>query len=460
MLKKIAFFLLIGAIVPVFSNAQIINIEYGTIDSSSALWTRSENEISKDQYKDFYQQISHNVDEPWLTLHFKSEGNLRYTGLLFVSKKKSSVSEQNSIKLYINKVFVSEEIEQLVPKYLRFVQGVIDSADLPSNTTHEMLQKLPLMEQIKKDTTSRLLKELKEKSKDYDNYIEFWKNFGVVLKEGIYEDIKNREDIASMSYFYSTKDNERLTSLDEYISRCDKDQKDIYYITGNDINALRKDPQLKVFKQKGIEVLLMNESIDERWPLVLPNYKGYAVKHVSQFGVDIIGQHETKKDSEDGLMRLKDLMGKFMKNEAAATATQQKTEFDDIKDTENKAVEANAVSEGAVLPEGEALTEEETPPPPANVTVEERIEIETESKKNIRKTIKKQDTKEREISLGIMNWAEKEIKIRELMAGGMSYKDAKKNAEETVMLPKMNVKKDKDVEKYLYKKGAFIADEQ
>ena len=126
----------------------------------------------------------------------------------------------------------------------------------------------------------------------------------------------------------------------------------------------------------------------------------------------------------------------------------------------NKAVEANAVSEGAVLPEGEALTEEETPPPPANVTVEERIEIETESKKNIRKTIKKQDTKEREISLGIMNWAEKEIKIRELMAGGMSYKDAKKNVEETVMLPKMNVKKDKDVEKYLYKKGAFIADEQ
>lgn len=446
MLKKIAFFLLMGAIVPVFSNAQIINIEDGTVNSSSALWTRSENEISKDQYKDFYQQISYNVDEPWLTLHFKSEGNLRYTGLLFVPKKKSSVSEQNSIKLYINKVFVSEEIEQLVPKYLRFVQGVIDSADLPSNTTHEMLQKLPLMEQIKKDIASRLLKELKEKSKDYDNYIEFWKNFGVFLKEGIYEDIKNREDIASMSYFYSTNDNERLTSLDEYISRCNKDQKDIYYITGNDINALRKDPQLKVFKQKGIEVLLMNESIDERWTLVLPNYKGYAVKHVSQFGVDIIDQYKTKKDSEDGLMRLNDLMGMPMKNEneAVATATQQKTESDDIKDTETEedVIDTRMIRQKAI------------------VTSEERIEFETESKKNLHEMVKKQDKKEREMSLGIMNWVDKKLKIRELMVGGMSYKEAKKIAEESVKIPKINLDDDKDVEKYLYKKGAFIADEQ
>ena len=299
-----------------------------TINKGSALWARNKAEITADQYKDFYQHISHNFDDPWLTLHFKAEGNLEYTGLLFVPKKAPydlfQPDKKNSFKLYINKVFISDKIEQLMPNYLRFVKGVIDSADLPLNISREMLQNSPLMEKIKNGTVSRLLKELKKKTKNYDDYIVFWKNFGIVLKEGIYEDIKNREEIAEISYFYSTNDNERLTSLDEYISRCDKEQKAIYYITGDDIAVLRNNPQLEAFKQKGIEVLLMNEPIDEFWPQVLPNFKGYAIKHISQADVDMTWKRDEKKADDGSLTKLCEFMGELLKDEVGKVTPTEK----------------------------------------------------------------------------------------------------------------------------------------
>lgn len=298
------------------------------INKGSALWARNKAEITKEQYRDFYQHISHNFDDPWLTLHFKAEGNLEYTGLLFVPKKAPydlfQPDKKNSFKLYINKVFISDKIEQLMPNYLRFVKGVIDSADLPLNISREMLQNSPLMEKIKNGTVSRLLKELKKKTKDYDDYIEFWNNFGIVLKEGIYEDIKNRLEIAEISYFYSTNDNVRLTSLDEYISRCGEEQKAIYYITGDDIAVLRNNPQLEAFKQKGIEVLLMNEPIDEFWPQVLPNYKGYAIKHISQADVDMIWKREEKKADEGSLNKLCEFMSEVLKNEVGKVISTEK----------------------------------------------------------------------------------------------------------------------------------------
>lgn len=298
------------------------------INKGSALWARNKAEITKEQYRDFYQHISHNFDDPWLTLHFKAEGNLEYTGLLFVPQKAPydlfQPDKKNSFKLYINKVFISDKIEQLMPNYLRFVKGVIDSADLPLNISREMLQNSPLMEKIKNGTVSRLLKELKKKTKDYDDYIEFWNNFGIVLKEGIYEDIKNRLEIAEISYFYSTNDNVRLTSLDEYISRCGEEQKAIYYITGDDIAVLRNNPQLEAFKQKGIEVLLMNEPIDEFWPQVLPNYKGYAIKHISQADVDMTWKREEKKADEGSLNKLCEFMSEVLKNEVGKVISTEK----------------------------------------------------------------------------------------------------------------------------------------
>ncbi len=300
------------------------------VNSGSALWTRNKGEITEEQYNEFYRHVSHNFDDPWMTLHFKVEGNIEYTGLLFIPEKAPydlfQPDKKNSLKLYINKVYISDKIEDLIPNYLRFVKGIIDSADLPLNISREMLQFSPLMEKIKAGTVSRLLKELKKRAKNYDDYMKFWQNFGIVLKEGIYEDFKNREEIAEISYFHSTNDKVRLTSLDEYISRCNKDQKTIYYITGDDINILRNNPQLDAFKQKGIEVLLMNEPIDEFWPQVLPNYKGYAIKHVAQADADMSWKRDEKKADEGSLAKLCEKMAELLKSEVGkVTATEKLT---------------------------------------------------------------------------------------------------------------------------------------
>ena len=298
------------------------------VNKGSALWTRQKSEITADQYKDFYQHISHNFDDPWLTLHFKAEGNIEYTGLLYIPSKAPydlfQPDKKQSLKLYINKVFISDKIDTLLPNYLRFVKGIIDSADLPLNISREMLQYSPLLEKIKSGTVKRLLKELQKRSKNYDDYITFWRNFGIVLKEGIYEDFNNREDIVAMSYFYSTHDKEKLTTLDEYISRANKEQKTIYYITGDDINVLRNSPQLEAFAQKGIEVLLLNDPIDEFWPQVLPNYKGYSVKHITQADIDMKWERSEQKADEGSLKKLTDFMSDLFKNELGKVITTEK----------------------------------------------------------------------------------------------------------------------------------------
>lgn len=298
------------------------------INKGSALWTRNKAEITQDQYKDFYQHISHNFDTPWMTLHFKAEGNIEYTGLLYIPEKAPydlfQPDKKNSLKLYINKVFISDKIESLMPHYLRFVKGIVDSADLPLNISREILQYSPLMEKIKTGMVKRLLKELQKRTKDYDDYISFWRNFGIVLKEGIYEDFNNKESIAEISYFYSTNDAEKYTTLDEYISRCDKEQKAIYYITGDDINILRNSPQLEAFKQKGIEVLLFNDPIDEFWPQVLVNYKGFAVKHVSQAELDMNWKRKEQKADEGSLQKLIDFMSELFKEELGKVVSTEK----------------------------------------------------------------------------------------------------------------------------------------
>ena len=298
------------------------------VNKGSALWTRQKSEITADQYKDFYQHISHNFDDPWLTLHFKAEGNIEYTGLLYIPTKAPydlfQPDKKQSLKLYIHKVFISDKIDTLLPNYLRFVKGIIDSADLPLNISREMLQYSPLLEKIKSGTVKRLLKELQKRSKNYDDYITFWRNFGIVLKEGIYEDFNNREDIVAMSYFYSTNDKEKLTTLDEYISRANKEQKTIYYITGDDINVLRNSPQLEAFAQKGIEVLLLNDPIDEFWPQVLPNYKGYSVKHITQADIDMKWERSEQKADEGSLKKLTDFMSDLFKNELGKVITTEK----------------------------------------------------------------------------------------------------------------------------------------
>ena len=298
------------------------------VNKGSALWTRQKSEITADQYKDFYQHISHNFDDPWLTLHFKAEGNIEYTGLLYIPTKAPydlfQPDKKQSLKLYINKVFISDKIDTLLPNYLRFVKGIIDSADLPLNISREMLQYSPLLEKIKSGTVKRLLKELQKRSKNYDDYITFWRNFGIVLKEGIYEDFNNREDIVAMSYFYSTNDKEKLTTLDEYISRVQEGQTTIYYITGDDVATLRNNPQLEAFKAKNIEVLLLVDPIDEFWVQILTNYKGYPIKHVSQADMDLKMERDTPRADEGSLKRLTDFMTELFKNDVGKVVATEK----------------------------------------------------------------------------------------------------------------------------------------
>ena len=299
-----------------------------TVNTASALWMRHKSEITEDQYKEFYHHISKNFDDPWLTLHFKAEGNIEYTGLLYIPSEPPydlfQPDRKTGLKLYVNKVFISDKVEELIPNYLRFVRGVIDSADLPLNISREMLQHSALIEKIKHGTVSRLLKELKKRAGNYDDYMKFWRSFGIVFKEGIYEDFSNREEIAGLSYFASTADDEKLTTLDAYISRAQEGQKAIYYITGDDVRVLRNNPQLEAFKEKGIEVLLLTDPIDEFWPQTLPNYKGFAVKHVAQAQADMSFERKEAKADAGSLKKLTDMMSAQFKDEVGKVTTTEK----------------------------------------------------------------------------------------------------------------------------------------
>jgi len=299
-----------------------------TINTASALWTRNKAEITEEQYKEFYHHISKNLDDPWMTLHFKAEGSIEYNALLYIPSSAPynlfQPDRQQSLKLYVNKVFISDKVEGLMPAYLRFVKGVIDSSDLPLNISREMLQQNALLAKIRQGTVSRLLKELKKRQSNYEDYLKFWNAFGVAFKEGIYEDFSNKEEVAALSLFASTNDENKLTTLDEYISRAKEDQKAIYYITGDDVPTLKNNPQLEAFKEKGVEVLLLVDPIDEFWTQVLTNYKTFAIKHISTADIDLKIERKAKKADDGDLKKLTDFMADLFKNEVGKVEVSEK----------------------------------------------------------------------------------------------------------------------------------------
>ncbi len=298
------------------------------VNTGSALWARHKSEITQEQYKEFYHHLSKNFDEPWMTLHFKAEGNMEYTGLLYIPKQAPydlfQPDKKTGLKLYVNKVFISDKVEELLPSYLRFVVGVIDSSDLPLNISREMLQQSALLEKIRHGTVSRILKELKKRSENYDDYMLFWKDFGIAFKEGIYEDFNNREEIASLSRFMSTNDAEKYTSLDDYIARIADDKKIIYYITGDDEKVLRNNPQLEAFKAKNIEVLLLTDPIDEFWTQTLQNYKGYAIRHINQADIDWNIERNSQKAADGDMQKLIEKLTEMFKSEVGKVVTTDK----------------------------------------------------------------------------------------------------------------------------------------
>ena len=268
------------------------------VNDGTALWARPKSDITDDQYKEFYHHVAHSFDEPATTIHYRAEGKIEYTVLLFIPSQQPAdlfePSRKPKVKLYVKRVFITEDCEDLLPGYLRFMRGVIDSEDLPLNISREMLQNNPVMTSISGAVTKRILSDLEKKAKkDVKGYNDFWNNFGAVLKEGIYEDFARRDQILKISRFYTTAD-EELTSLEGYVSRMGEGQDTIYYITGDSLVAAKRSPQLEGFKAKNIEVLYLTDPVDEFWMQMVPDFDGKKFGSVTRGAADL----DDKKDDE------------------------------------------------------------------------------------------------------------------------------------------------------------------
>jgi molecular chaperone HtpG len=261
------------------------------LNQASAIWARPKSEIDEAAHKEFYHHVSHAIDDPWLTLHFRAEGVIEYSGLLYVPTARPfdlfHPERKGSVKLYVKRVFITDDCEHLVPSWLRFLRGVIDSEDLPLNVSRELLQNNTVLARIKAGITSRIINALTEKAeKEAEAYAVFWEAFGPVLKEGLYEDFEHREKLMKLVRFRSTASDD-LVSLDEYIGRMKEGQEAIYYIAGDDMEAIQRSPQLEGFRAKGIEVLLMNDPIDEFWVPTVGVYDTKPFKSVTRGGDDL-----------------------------------------------------------------------------------------------------------------------------------------------------------------------------
>ncbi len=275
-----------------------------TLNSASALWTLAKKDITSEQYKEFYNHVGHTFDDPWMTLHNRVEGVLSYTNLLFIPTMAPfdlfTPERKTHVKLYVNRVFITDDCEGLLPPYLRFLRGIVDSEDLPLNISREMFQHDPRLAKIKSGLTKRVLSELKKKAeKKPEEYAAFWENFGAVLKEGIYEDQTNRDKILEVARFRTTASDD-LRSLSEIVADMKEGQEAIYYITGETPEMVRQSPQLEGFKSRGVEVLLMTDPVDEFWLPAVGTYEEKEFKSVTRGGVDLDGiKDEDKKDAKD-----------------------------------------------------------------------------------------------------------------------------------------------------------------
>jgi molecular chaperone HtpG len=273
------------------------------VNSSSALWTKSKKDINEEQYKEFYKSVSYAVDDPWLTMHNKNEGVVEFTSLLFIPSTKTfdlfHPDRKCRVKLYIKKVFIADENIDIVPQYLRFLRGVVDSEDLPLNISRETLQHNASLEKIKKSITKRVLSELsKKKQNDRDDYLLFWNNFGGVLKEGLCEFTSDHEKLLEVCLFKSAI-HDKMISLDEYIENCKGEDKTIYYLSGDNPERLRNNPQIEGFISKGIDVLLFTDTVDDFWVNVNGRYKNAELKSVTRSDIDLSNSNESsEKDSE------------------------------------------------------------------------------------------------------------------------------------------------------------------
>jgi molecular chaperone HtpG len=258
-------------------------------NEGTALWRKPKSEITEEQYADFYRHVAHAFDTPWATLHWRAEGTVDFSALLFIPGMKPFQAvegeRESRLRLHVRRMFITEDAK-LLPPWLRFVHGVVDTEDLPLNVSREMLQATPVLGRIRKAVTNRVLSELKSRAKDAADYAKFWENFGTVLKEGVWEDAEHRQDVAGLLRFRSSAV-EGWTSLAEYVGRMKPEQEAIYILAGDSAEALAKSPQLEGFKARGVEVLLMADQIDAFWPERLDSFDGRPLRSITQGDVDL-----------------------------------------------------------------------------------------------------------------------------------------------------------------------------
>ena len=273
------------------------------VNSAEAIWLKDKSKIKKDDYKSFYNQVSNYYDEPLTTIHFKAEGVVNYTALLYLPKSQPQdlyhPDRKNKLKLYVNKVFISDKLDALIPAWLRFVPGVVDTEDLSLNISREILQNNAVINKISNAITKRVLKEIIElKKKKPGEFKDFWKNFGPVVKEGLYEFNDFHDQIFEFSTFNCSEKEEMIT-LDQYVTDFSNDKKKIYYISGENKENLINSPQMELFKNKKINVLLITDPVDEFWMPMKMKFKDYEFTSITKGEIDIEDKKESKKDKEE-----------------------------------------------------------------------------------------------------------------------------------------------------------------
>ena len=297
--------------------------EYERVNSASALWARDKKDITDDEYKEFYKHVSHDFQDPQSWIHNKVEGNQSYTSLFYIPAKAPfdlyERDHKRGVKLYVKRVFIMDDAEHLMPNYLRFIKGVVDSDDLPLNVSREILQQNKVTERIRGASVKKILSRLESMAKDQaEEYAAFWKTFGQVMKEGPIEDFANKERVAKLLRFSSTETNseEQSVSLEDYVGRMKEGQDKIYYITAESFAAAKNSPHLEVFRKKGIEVLLLSDRVDEWLVSHLTEFDGKSLQSVARGDLDLgdVDDDEAKAAREQADEAFKDVIERVQKS--------------------------------------------------------------------------------------------------------------------------------------------------
>jgi len=280
-------------------------IEYETVNKANAFWTQDKRDLKQEDYDEFYKSLTFDFEAPLTQIHNRVEGKLDYTSLLYIPSKAPfdmwEPKRKGGIKLYAKRVFIMEDNEELMPLYLRFIKGVIDTADLSLNVSREILQGNKVVDMIRKASVSRVLKELEKMAKNKpEQYAQFWQEFGMVMKEGVVEDFANKDKIASLLRFATTKSDGQTqnVSLSDYVERMDESQKNIYYVTAETYQAAKGSPHLEIFNQKDIEVLLLSDRVDEWMVNNFTEFEGKTLKSIAKGDLEDLDSKEEKKEKE------------------------------------------------------------------------------------------------------------------------------------------------------------------